>query len=92
MSYGHQDFGGGRVSGVANRYRTDWHGSGLQGELTAGYELARVTSLRVFIQADAILPFYQVHSDTYVVSRSSYVTTTDRRYAPTLVVSIGLGR
>ncbi len=65
-----------------------WRGSGLQGELTAGYELARTTTLRVFVQADASLPFYKVISQTYSTSN---VVTTSRRYAPSLVVSIGLG-
>ncbi len=43
------------------------HGSGLQAGLTAGYEIARVTSARVFVQADVTLPFYNVHLETYYV-------------------------
>ena len=35
-------------------------GSGLQAGLIAGYEIARVTSARVFVQADVTLPFYSV--------------------------------
>jgi len=89
LSYGSTSFGGGNYS-TPGSYRTDWDGSGLQGELTVGYELARATSLRLFLQADAVLPFYEVTSETF--SRSGLVTTTDRRYAPSLVVSIGLGR
>jgi len=54
-------------------------GSGLQGELTAGYEIARTTNLRVFVQADASLPFYNVTS------------RTNGSYVPSIVFSLGLG-
>jgi len=89
LSYGRSNFGGGNYRTIGN-YSTDWGGSGLQSELTVGYELARATSLRLFVQADAVLPFYKVTSETF--SRSGFITTTDRRYAPSLVLSIGLGR
>jgi hypothetical protein len=89
LSYGHSSFGGWNYSTTGN-YTTAWDGGGLQGEVTVGYELARATSLRLFVQADAVLPFYEVTSETF--SRSGSVRTTDRRYAPSLVVSIGLGR
>jgi hypothetical protein len=69
-------------------YSSDWHGSGLQGELTAGYEFARTTTIRAFVQADAILPFYNVTRDTYT---SSNVTSSDSRYSPSLIMSVGLG-
>jgi hypothetical protein len=88
LSYGHASFGSGSYS--FDRYRTDWDGSGLQGELSAGYEIARATSLRMFVQADAVLPFYHVTSESF--TRTGFQTTTDRRYAPSLVVSIGIGR
>ena len=89
LSYGRRSFGS-RNYRTIGIYSTDWDGSGLQGELTAGYELARATNLRLFVQADAVLPFYQVTSETF--SRFGLISTTDRRYAPSLVVSIGLGR
>jgi hypothetical protein len=89
LSYGHSTFGDWNYSSAGN-YHTAWDGSGLQGELTVGYEIARATSLRLFVQADAVLPFYKVTAESF--SRSASVTTTDRRYAPSLVVSIGLGR
>jgi hypothetical protein len=88
LSYGHRRFGG-RNDYTYGRYTTDWEGSGLQGELTAGYEIARATSLRLFVQADAVLPFYHVASETYSTTR---LVTSDRRYAPSLIISIGLGR
>ena len=70
-------------------YNTGGHGSGLQGELTAGYEFGRATTLRMFVQADAILPFYSVVSQT--ISSRGAVSETTRRYTPSLVMSIGLG-
>jgi hypothetical protein len=75
-----------------------WNGSGLQGELTAGYEIARVTSARVFVQADVTLPFYSVVSETFGYPRSSpsggYIpptVTLERNYVPSATVSIGFG-
>jgi hypothetical protein len=94
LSYGHQNFGSAPYN--AGYYSSGWHGSGLQGELTAGYEFARVTTFRMFVQADAVLPFYQASSETYSIpSRTSTtppVPTITRRYAPSLIVSIGVGR
>ena len=77
-----------------NNLGTSWSGSGLQGELSAGYELGRASTIRVFIQADAGLPFYELSSSTYVYSPAypyASATTTAHRYAPTFVVSMGLG-
>jgi hypothetical protein len=80
MSWGGADFGSG------------WHGSGLQGELTAGYELPRASTLRMFVQADATLPFYNATSVGYPVDfRRGGPITTSRRYAPSIVVSMGFG-
>jgi hypothetical protein len=70
-------------------YNTGGRGSGLQGELTAGYELGRATTIRMFVQADAILPFYSVTSQT--ISSRGAVSSTARRYTPSLVMSVGLG-
>jgi hypothetical protein len=70
-------------------YSSSWSGSGLQGELTAGYELARATTLRMFVQADVVLPFYQVTSETFTINGP---VSRDSRYAPSLVLSVGIGR
>lgn len=73
---------------------TSSDGSGLQGELTAGYELGRASTIRVFIQADASLPFYKLRAVTYSYSSSPpfvYSTSTEHRYAPSLTLSMGLG-
>jgi len=70
-------------------YTTGGNGSGLQGELTAGYEFARATTIRMFVQTDAILPFYSVASQSFS-SRGVPLASTSR-WTPSLVMSIGLG-
>jgi len=80
-------------SNTANEY-SSVRGSGLQGELTVGYELPRASTLRMFVQADAALPFYRTRSETTVFSnKPPYYTRTDggRKYSPSLAVSLGLG-
>jgi hypothetical protein len=98
-------FGGGLSYGRAEirtengvDFPTTGRGSGLQGELTFGYEIARVTSTRLFVQADVTLPFYDVVFETfnYPVRPPSgpFVAptiTTERQYAPSLMLSVGLG-
>jgi hypothetical protein len=95
LSFGYQSFGG-SYTATNGSYSSPWNGRGLQGELTVGYELARATSFRTFVQADAVLPFYKATSESYPVpSRfGGAVATpaTTRRYAPSLVVSLGVGR
>lgn len=89
LSYGFRSISHGSYYYTPAGYTTNWSGSGMQADLTVGYELARATSLRVFLQADASLPFYSVTAET----RSSTGTVTrDSRYAPSLVLSVGLGR
>jgi hypothetical protein len=69
-------------------------GSGLQGELTVGYELPRASTLRMFVQADAALPFYRTVEETVTFrSTAPYSTRTagGRRYTPSLSLSLGLG-
>jgi hypothetical protein len=79
-------------------YPKNGYGSGLQGELTAGYEIARVTSMRVFVQADATLPFYHVAFETFASPQppvnGRYVpptVTIERQYMPSLTLSVGFG-
>lgn len=69
-----------------------WNGSGLQGELTAGYELPRASALRFFAQADVALPFYRVTGRTVTYSSTMPATiATGRRYTPSFVLSVGMG-
>jgi len=71
---------------------SSWSGGGLQGELTAGYELARKSPVRVFVQADATAPFFGAVSETYAYPVGGFVRTGwDTRYMPTVVLSIGVG-
>ncbi|HYN06218.1 MAG TPA: hypothetical protein VES67_02405 [Vicinamibacterales bacterium] len=98
-------FGGGVSYGrteIRNANGADFpatgRGAGLQGELTAGYEIGRVTAARLFVQADVTLPFYDVAFETFSYPGSSsggpYVPptiTTEQKYAPSLTFSIGLG-
>lgn len=60
-------------------------GSGLQGELTAGYEFLRASTIRMFVQADATLPFYRVWGSDLSTSN------LQSSYAPSVVVAFGIG-
>jgi hypothetical protein len=72
---------------------TEWHGRGLQAEFTAGYELARTSPVRVFVQADASAPLFFAGSHTYAYPQPGAVVQTgdDSRYFPSIVVSMGVG-
>ena len=76
-----------------NHDNTSWDGTGLQGELTGGFEMGRAGSIHVFFQADAGLPFYKLRSTTYTYTNAApyYQTNVAHRYVPTLTVSLGLG-
>jgi len=101
----HSAFFGGGVSYGRTEVHTNGagfsatgRGSGLQGELTVGYEIARVTSARLFVQGDVTLPFYNVVSETFTYPTGpfsgSYVpptNRTERHYAPSVIVSVGVG-
>lgn len=77
-------------SGSADTFAAnDYTGSGLQGELTAGYEFLRASTIRMFVQADATLPFYLVRTTDYLPTGGT--TSTQTAYAPSLTVSFGLG-
>ncbi len=84
-------FGGGLSWGMVNSWSNSrsWSGSGLQGELTAGYELMRASNLRVFLQSDVVLPFYTAASTTYQFPARTSVT--ERRYMPSASISLGVG-
>jgi hypothetical protein len=74
-------------------YRSPLHGSGLDGELTVGYEIGRASTVRVMLQADATLPFYSLQSTEYAYTRnySTYSSTTSTHYSPSLTFSVALG-
>ncbi len=93
--------GGGLSLGVAlggestSTETMDWTGSGLQGEVTVGYEFARRSRLRLFVQGDVGIPFFIARSETYTVSAARVIDWNSRkvekRYAPSAVISIGIG-
>jgi len=84
----------GEVSGGAGFSDSSWQGSGLQGELTIGYEVMRKSPLRMFVEANATVPFYNIASDHTTFStatpRTSSVVSV-HRFAPSVAVSFGLG-
>lgn len=90
-------WGGTHASSYSTSSQTSWHGSGLQGELTLGYELPRASTLRVFVQTDVVLPFYRTTAETVTFSRTAapytapYRVSAGHRYTPSLSVSVGLG-
>lgn len=89
-------FGGG-LSWSTATVDTDnahWHGDGLQGEITGGFELGRASSIRAFLQTDVGLPFYTLNGSRYttlnVPPYVRYEGVADR-YSPSLTVSLGMG-
>ena len=81
-------WGGGASWGSTNGWSDNnfWSGHGIQGELTAGYEMLRASSVRVFWQTDVVLPFYSV-----TVQNFKGRSASNRQYMPTATVSFGLG-
>lgn len=71
-----------------------YSGSGLQGEVVAGYEFLRSSTIRLFIQADATLPLYQAHGDRAVERRAACgkasVPGVAQRYLPMMGLSLGI--
>ena len=77
-------------------YNGSWHGSGLQGEFTAGYEMSRADNspLRLFVQTDIGLPFFKAAAGTTTFGTNPTMfrpTTIEERYIPSAAVSFGIG-
>lgn len=67
----------------------DFEGVGLQGKVTAGYELFRASTIRLMLQFDALLPMYRLSRS---VSFAGLATEqTERVYSPTFSLALGLG-
>ena len=64
---------------------TAYSGSGLQGEGIVGYELLRASTIRIFLEGEATLPFYTVTEDYLLGTGSS------SKYVPFFGASVGLG-
>jgi hypothetical protein len=88
-------------AGSEGGYPRTGYGSGLQGDLTAGYEITRARSTRVFVQTDIGLPFYHVQVETLTYPETTspsggrvYLPPTvsiSRQYTPSIAVSLGFG-
>lgn len=83
------------LSSITNADRRSYSGSGIQGELTAGYEMFRATNIRLLIQLDASLPLYSTTSpETFVFNPTTGMSTPvakDSIYTPSFSLSLGLG-
>jgi hypothetical protein len=62
-------------------------GSGLQGEVVTGYELLRASTIRLFVQIDASLPFFAYKRALTLSSMSN----TDSKWGPAFVAAMGIG-
>jgi hypothetical protein len=71
------------VTAVGDANNT-YAGSGLQGEAALGFEFLRASTIRIFAELDATLPFYGVYPALYSVD-------TSKSYVPSFVVSMGIG-
>lgn len=70
-----------------------YSGSGLQGEIVAGYEFLRSSTVRLFLQADATLPFYQAARGAVperLPLRKAGIGAVEHRYLPTMGLSLGI--
>jgi hypothetical protein len=81
-----------------NKDDIDYSGSGLQGELSVGYELLRASTIRMFMQLDAQLPIYRAKPVAYSDGNSNSSSGTrvsvsghDPLWAPSFVFSLGVG-
>ncbi len=77
-------WGGVAVSNSSHSYSK----TGLQGEVTLGYELLRASTIRLFVQLGATLPFYAATADNF--DDATGKTTTSSTYAPTFLLSLGM--
>jgi len=66
-----------------------YSGSGIQGELSLGFEVLRASTIRLFVQADATLPFWKSTPDLDTFGITS--TSAGSRYTPTFVLALGGG-
>jgi hypothetical protein len=67
----------------------EYTGGGLQGKVTLGYELFRASTIRLLVEADARLPFHRLSRDRFEPVTGASVR--DHTYAPTFVLSLGIG-
>ena len=68
---------------------TLYSGGGLHARVVAGYEFFRASTMRLIVQADATLPFYDLESDEEDVNGNPI--ENDTMYAPVFGLSVGGG-
>ncbi len=61
-----------------------WTGAGFDFKVSLGYEILRASTIRMFIQTEALIPTYQLGAD------SGNLDKTDR-YNPSYMISFGIG-
>lgn len=81
-------FGGESVPRVLDGESLDYSGTGLNGHAMLGYSFFRASTLRMFFQADALLPTYQARAHRLL---SGGTMTEDERYIPVFMLSMGVG-
>ena len=64
-----------------------YSGAGLHGKVAVGFEAMRSSTIRLFVQLDATLPFYDVELD--IEEEFDTLNEEDSLYAPIFGISIG---
>jgi hypothetical protein len=64
-----------------------YEGTGLQGKVKLGYEMFRVSTIRIMAQVDATLPFFRLSRSIDLAGERE----EEHVYIPTLALSLGLG-
>lgn len=75
-------------------YTTGWAGTGMQGDFAVGYELARSSSIRLFVQTDVGLPLFKARQWRYPVTNRAVdynSPSIEKRYIPSAAVTFGVG-
>jgi len=67
-----------------NAVLRNYSGSGLQGEVAAGFEFLRASTIRMFAELDVTLPFYTARP---VLGTSA----TNSEWVPSVFASVGIG-
>ena len=77
-------------NGTTSTSASAYAGSGLEGQVTVGYEFLRASTIRIFAQGDLTLPFYTAKSECYTYGSTS-TCSSDSKYLPTVTLSLGIG-
>ena len=75
--------------GSADVDGVNYSNSGIDFGLSAGYEMLRASTIRLFVQADANLPTYAIKGTRFDATGTT--STSDSIYAPSFTLSLGLG-